>query len=104
MRPQMTRERGDAAEQGEPAGQRVPDLRLVPAAAAVWAVMALGLAHGPGAGARVGLVAPGLAVVAHRRRRSSVLLAAGCAAAAGLVIGAHTLLVSTHPLHDLAER
>ena len=28
----------------------------------------------------------------------------GVAAAAGLVIGAHTLLVSTHPLHALAER
>ncbi|MDT7578030.1 MAG: competence protein ComEC, partial [Pseudonocardiales bacterium] len=105
MRPQMTRERGDAAEQGEPAGQRVPDLRLVPAAAAVWAVMALGLALGPVVGAAVALVAAGLTVVAHRRRRSSVLLAAaGCTAAAGLVIGAHSLLVSTHPLHDLAER
>ncbi|HEY0812871.1 MAG TPA: ComEC/Rec2 family competence protein [Pseudonocardia sp.] len=89
----------------ESAEQRAPDLRLVPAAATVWAVTALGLGLGPSTAGAVALLAGGLAVVLHRGRRTPVLVAvAGCAAAAGVVVGAHTLLVLSHPLHDLAQR
>lgn len=86
-----------------PPTERPPvDLRLVPAAAAAWAVMLLGLGAGPVAGALVACVAAALACL---RRRSPVLLAAaGTAAAAGIVIAAHTFLVASHPLHDQALR
>jgi len=86
-----------------PPTERPPvDLRLVPAAAAAWAVMLLGLGAGPVAGALVACVA---AVLACLRRRSPVLLAAaGTAAAAGIVIASHTFLVASHPLHDQALR
>src|SRR6476620_7892083 len=85
------------------ATERPPvDLRLVPAAAAAWAVMLLGLGVGPVAGALVACVAAALACL---RRRSPVLLAAaGTAAAAGIVIASHTFLVASHPLHDQALR
>jgi competence protein ComEC len=79
-----------------------PDLRLVPAALAVWAVVLLGLGLGPWAGAAVAVV--GAVVALHSRRRAAVLAVAGCAAAAGVVIGAHTLVVATHPLRAHAER
>ena len=82
-----------------------PDLRLVPAAAAAWVVTLLGLGLGPVAGAAVAVVAGAATVLAYRGRRSPVLLAAaGTAAAAGLVIAAHTLLVTAHPLHEHALR
>ncbi|HEX3261407.1 MAG TPA: ComEC/Rec2 family competence protein, partial [Pseudonocardia sp.] len=78
------------------------DLRLVPAAAAAWAVMLLGLGLGPIAG---GLVACVAAALACRGHRAPVLLAAaGTAAAAGIVIAAHTFLVVAHPLHEQALR
>lgn len=100
--------RADPAETAEPADsaeRRPPDLRLVPAAAAVWAVVLLGLELGPVAGGVVTAGAGAVGVVAHRRRWAPVaLVVAGCAAAAGLVITAHTVLVVTHPLHGLAQR
>src|SRR5690606_33397765 len=70
-----------------------PDLRLVPSALAVWAVVLLGIGLGPvaGAGALVGcLLLVGFAVV--RRGPPWVLAAGGCAAAAALVVTAHALL------------
>jgi competence protein ComEC len=82
-----------------------PDLRLVPAAAAAWVVTLLGLGLGPLAGAAVAVAAGAATVLTYRGRRSPVLLAAaGTAAAAGLVIAAHTLLVTAHPLHEPALR
>ncbi|MHA6632127.1 DNA internalization-related competence protein ComEC/Rec2 [Pseudonocardia sichuanensis] len=92
--------------------RRPPDLRLVPAALAVWAVMLLGIGVGSVAGA-VALVVSALLVVAcvvGRARRGGavwagvVLAAAGCAAAAALVVTAHVLLVERHPLREPAER
>ena len=89
----------------EPTEHAPPDLRLVPAAAAAWAVMLLGLGLGPMAGGAVTLGGCAVAVLAYRGRRWPALLAAaGAASAAGLVIAAHTLLVTTHPLHEQALR
>ena len=82
-----------------------PDLRLVPSAVAVWAVVLLGIGLGPvaGAGALVGcLLLVGFAVV--RRGPPWVLAAGGCAAAAALVVTAHALLADRHPLRAPAER
>ncbi len=93
------------ADRLDPPEHPSPDLRLVPAAAAAWAVMLLGLGFGPMAGGAVALGAGVVAVIAHHGRRSPALLAAaGTAAAAGIVIAAHTLLVTTHPLHEQAHR
>lgn len=84
---------------------RAPDLRLVPAAAAVWVIVLLGLAGGPLVGALVVGVAGGTAVAVHRGRRAPWLLAvAACAAAAGVAVTAATLLVLIHPLHGPAQR
>jgi competence protein ComEC len=83
-----------------------PDLRLVPSAVAVWAVVLLGVGLGPVAGGAV-LVACSLLVgvsVARRRGAAWVLAAGGCAGAAALVVTAHTLLVDRHPLRTPAER
>ncbi|OLT07005.1 competence protein ComEC [Pseudonocardia sp. CNS-004] len=89
--------------------RRPPDLRLVPAALAVWAVVLLGIGLGPvaGAAALIGCGAlVGVTVVRHRGAvwARAVLAAAGCAAAAALVVVAHTLLVEHHPLRGPAER
>jgi competence protein ComEC len=82
-----------------------PDLRLLPAALAVWTATVLGLVFGPAAGSAVAVLGGGVAIAGlRRRRRPSVVAAAGCAAAAGLVITAHTLLVVRHPLRLPAER
>jgi competence protein ComEC len=86
---------------------RPADLRLVPAAAAVWAAVLLGLEAGPGGGgAAVALGVLVLVVALRRRGRAAAALAgaAGCAAAAGLVITAHTLVLDGHPLRSAAER
>jgi competence protein ComEC len=92
--------------------RRPPDLRLVPAALAVWAVMLLGVGAGPVAGG-LALVVSVLLVVAclvGRSRRAGsvwaagVLAAGGCAAAAALVVTAHVLLAERHPLREPAER
>jgi competence protein ComEC len=97
--------RTSVADPHEPVEHPAPDLRLVPAAAAVWAVMLLGLSFGPVAGGAVALAACAATVIVHRGRRSPALLAAaGTAAAAGVVIAAHALLVTTHPLHEQALR
>ncbi|MEJ3652705.1 ComEC/Rec2 family competence protein [Actinomycetes bacterium KLBMP 9759] len=85
--------------------RRVPDMRLVPAALAVWAVMLVGLGFGPIGGGVATAVAGAVAAVALRRgRRPWLLAAAGCAAAAGVVIAAQALSLELHPLRALAER
>ena len=80
------------------------DLRLVPPALAAWAVVLAGLLLGPGGAA--GAVGAALVVLAvsqrSGRRRWAVRAAAACAAAAGLVVGAHGLLVELHPLRGPA--
>ncbi len=82
-----------------------PDLRLVPAALAAWAVMLLGLGLGPIAAVATGVAAAAAAAVAWRRSwPPAVLAVAGCAAAAGLVIGVDTLMVAGHPLRAQAQR
>jgi competence protein ComEC len=96
-----------ARDAGEP--PRPPDLRLVPAALAVWAVALLGIGLGPVAGGAVLLgCALVVAVTLARHGRapwaSVALAAAGCAAAAALVVTAHALLVERHPLRGPAER
>ncbi|TWF75770.1 competence protein ComEC [Pseudonocardia hierapolitana] len=85
---------------------RPPDLRLVPAAVAVWAVVLLGIGLGPVAGVAVLVACALLAGVSVVRRRGAawVLAAGGCAGAAALVVTAHTLLVDRHPLRTPAER
>ena len=83
-----------------------PDLRLVPAALAVWAVMLLGLGLGPWAGAVAAVCGVASMLLSRRgvRRGAVVLAVAGCVTAAGVVISAHTLFVVTHPLHEQAQR
>jgi competence protein ComEC len=85
------------------------DLRLVPAALAVWAVMLASILPGAetGAGVGAGLAALGVVVacVVLWRRGSPVVIAiAGCGAAAGLVIAAQLLLVDRHPVRVPAGR
>ncbi|GAA1174711.1 ComEC/Rec2 family competence protein [Pseudonocardia alaniniphila] len=97
-----------ARDPGEP--RRPPDLRLVPAALAVWAVMLIGIGFGPvaalGTGAAAVVILAVFAMPALRPRRGApaVLAAAGCAAAAAVVATAHTLLLVQHPLPEPAER
>jgi competence protein ComEC len=89
----------------EAPGRRPPDLRLVPAALAVWAVVLLGLLLEPFGGGCAALLAGAVAVGVWLRRRSAAVMAmAACAAAAGVVITAQTMAVALHPLHDPAER
>ncbi len=84
---------------------RPPDLRLVPAALAAWAVTLLGLGFGPVAGAVAALLGAAVAGAAWLRAWAPAVLAvAGCVGATGLVIGANTLLVAGHPLRDQAGR
>ncbi|MFC4942224.1 ComEC/Rec2 family competence protein [Pseudonocardia sp. GCM10023141] len=95
---------GTAARSGRTGAGRSVDLRLLPAALAVWAVMLLGLGIGPLAGTAIALATGAVAVAARTRRWApGVLAVAGCAAAAGLVIAAHTLAVAQHPLVAPAE-
>jgi len=97
-----------APDPGEP--RRPPDLRLVPAALAVWAVVLVGIGLGPVAGVVVLLGCLLLAAVAAAPVArgvgwaGAVVAAAGCAAAAALVVTAHVLLVERHPLREPAER
>jgi competence protein ComEC len=87
------------------ADRHPPDLRLVPAALATWAVTLLGLGFGSVAAALVAGLGAVVALVAGLRSRAPAAVAVGgCAAAAGLVIGAHTLLVAVHPLREQAQR
>jgi competence protein ComEC len=86
-----------------------PDLRLVPAALAVWAVALLGIGLGPVAGVVVlagGVLLVGVTVVRHRGAAwaGGALAVGGCAAAAALVVTAHALLLDRHPLRGPAER
>ncbi|WP_255621757.1 ComEC/Rec2 family competence protein [Pseudonocardia sp. DSM 110487] len=85
---------------------RPPDLRLVPAALAVWAVVLLGIGLGPIAGVAmlIGCVLLVGVTVVRRRGAPWVLAAGGCAGAAALVVTAHALLVDRHPLRAPAER
>jgi competence protein ComEC len=89
--------------------RRPPDLRLVPAALAVWAVMLLGIGLGPIAGVAVLLgcvLLVGVTAARHREAvwAAAVLAAGGSAAAAALVVTAHTVMVEWHPLRGPAER
>ena len=103
---------------------RPPDLRLVPAALAAWAVVLLGIGFGPVAAvcaaviSTVGITAAALVLATGAppaagaparathsvRHGPAVLAAAGCAAAASVVVTAHTLLLVQHPLREPAER
>src|SRR3954462_7873200 len=84
---------------------RPPDLRLVPAALAAWAVELVAIGLGPLAGG-------GLTVLAGVGPRLAwrcgwvppVVAVAGCVAAAGLVATAQTGLIAVHPLRTAAER
>jgi competence protein ComEC len=80
------------------------DLRLVPPALAAWAVVLTGLLLGPVVAGVVTGAALVVLLAARRpgRRRWGVRAAAACAAAAGLVVGAHGLLVGLHPLRGPA--
>jgi competence protein ComEC len=83
------------------------DLRLVPAAAAVWAVVLLGLRGGPGPGVVVTALAGAVLLVALRRpgrAAPALVAAAGCAVAAGLLVTPQVLAVREHPVRAPAER
>ncbi|GAA3241898.1 ComEC/Rec2 family competence protein [Pseudonocardia petroleophila] len=84
-------------------GRRPPDLRLVPAALAAWAVVLVGLGPGPVAASVVAGLAAVAGGVGLRRRSSGLLAVAACAAAAGLVVAAHGVLVEQHPLRAAAQ-
>ena len=89
---------------------RPPDLRLIPAALASWAVVILALLGGPVLAAALTAAAALVAVVAGRRcyRGSAgriaagLLVASGAAAAAGLVAAAQLALVAGHPVRQAA--
>jgi competence protein ComEC len=100
-----------AAAQARESGdglRRPPDLRLVPAALAVWAAVLLGLWLGPSGGLAAAVLAGTGWVVARRPGRrwlvAGAVATAGCAGAAGLLVSAHALLVAGHPLQAGAER
>ena len=81
------------------------DVRLVPAAAAVWAVVLLGLTVGVAGAVVAGAVAV-LGLLATRwagRAAAGVRAAAACAAAAGVVVTAHVLAATHHPVRSAAE-
>ena len=86
---------------------RPPDLRLVPAAGAVWAVLLLGLGAGPAGAALASAAAAVVLVTALRRRgRAAAVLvaAAGWALAAGVLVTVAGLAVRTHPVRAAADR
>jgi competence protein ComEC len=103
-----------AATAREPVGEppaRPPDLRLLPAAGALWFVVLVGLQVGPAAGPAVGSVAAGgagvvlvVAMLRGGRAAAALVAAAGCAMAGGLLIAAHTAAMREHPLRAAAER
>ncbi|MDT7581808.1 MAG: competence protein ComEC, partial [Pseudonocardiales bacterium] len=105
--PSRGRDEPDGRDAAAEVVSRPADLRLVPAAGAVWAVLLLGLGTGPG-GAVAGSAAAALVLVAALRRRgrvSAVLVAAaGCALAAGVLVTASTLVLSGHPVRAAADR
>ncbi len=94
---------GDTAGAATEPGVR-HDLRLVPAALAVWAVLLAGLLAGPvvAAGVTVTAAAGFVAALTPRCRTRTwaggALATAGCAAAAGLVITLNMFEVNAHPL------
>src|SRR5689334_15695975 len=69
---------------------RPPDLRLVPAAGAAWAVVLLGLHMGPTGGVVGATLAAGVLLGGLRSRRAVLVAAGGCALGAALVVTAHT--------------
>jgi DNA internalization-related competence protein ComEC/Rec2 len=109
-RPFLPPRGGHIQRQAEPPADlpaRPPDLRLVPAAAAVWVVVLVGLGAGPGVAAVATAVAAIALLIAWGRRgraTAAVVAATGCAVAAGLVVTAHTLAAHEHPLRAAAER
>jgi competence protein ComEC len=84
-----------------------PDLRLLPAALAAWAVALAGLHLGWPAAAALGAAGAGAVVAGARSRRrwgAAVLGAGGVAAALALVVGGHAWTAGHHPVHLAAER
>jgi competence protein ComEC len=83
---------------------RPPDLRLVPAAGAAWAVVLVGLHTGPVGGVVGAALAGGLLLGGLLSRRAMLVAAGGCALAAALVVTAHAVMVRDHPVRTAAER
>jgi competence protein ComEC len=84
---------------------RPPDLRLVPAALAAWAVELVAIGLGPVVGGGLTALAAVTALLAWRCGWAPQAVAvAGCVAAAGLVVTAQVGLVAVHPLRGAAER
>ena len=84
-----------------------PDLRLLPAALAAWAVALAGLHLGWPAATALGVAGAGAVVAGARARRrwsAGVLGAGGVAAALALVIGGHAWTAGHHPVHLAADR
>ena len=85
-----------------------PDLRLVPAALAVWAVTLTGLLGGlPGVLVAAGLLLVAGIVLARRARgrtwAAGAAAALGCAVAAAVVVGTNVAIVAGHPLAAAAS-
>ncbi|MGH3534236.1 MAG: hypothetical protein ACRDQG_05925, partial [Pseudonocardiaceae bacterium] len=90
---------------GVDGGAAPPDLRLVPAALAGWAVVLAGLCLGYQAAAALGTVGLLAAVLAALRGRSAAVLAVGgVSAALALVVGAQAWQLEHHPVGAAAER
>ena len=83
---------------------RPPDLRLVPAAGAAWAVVLLGLHTGPVGGVVGAALAGGVLLGGLLSRRAVLVAAGGCALAAALVVTAHAVMLRDHPVRTAAER
>ncbi|HEY2763795.1 MAG TPA: DNA internalization-related competence protein ComEC/Rec2 [Pseudonocardiaceae bacterium] len=82
-----------------------PDLRLIPAALAGWAVVLAGLTLGSHAAAALGVAGLLATVVALRWvRPAAVLAVGGVGAALALVVGAQAWQVEHHPVRAAAER
>ena len=84
-----------------------PDLRLLPAALAAWAVALAGLHLGWAAAVALGAAGVGAVVAGARSRRpwsAAVLGAGGVAAALALVVGGHAWTAGHHPVHQAADR
>ena len=81
---------------------RPPDLRLVPAAGAAWAVVLLGLHSGPVGGVVGAALAGGLLLGGLLGRRAVLVAAGGCALAAALVVTAHAVMLRGHPVRAAA--
>jgi competence protein ComEC len=97
----------DADRPPDELSARPLDLRLVPAAAAVWAVVLLGLGGGPASSIAATAAAGAVLLIALRRRHraaAALVAAAGCAVAAGLLVTTQTMAVRENPLRSAAER